>query len=116
MWKQGVMSAPNPNCPGCVALLAQIAALAAQVTQLQAQVTQLQARLNQNSRNSSRPPSADGPQHRPPPPKPPPSGRPPRGPTRASGPSAPAEARQRGRLLGPGRARDLRPLSGGPAA
>ena len=37
MWKQGVMSAPNPNCPGCVALLAQIAALAAQVTQLQAQ-------------------------------------------------------------------------------
>ena len=47
------MSAPNPNCPGCVALLAQIAALAAQVTQLQAQVTQLQARLNQNSRNSS---------------------------------------------------------------
>src|SRR5436309_4155378 len=79
MWKQGVMSAPNPNCPGCVALLAQIAALAAQVTQLQAQVTELQARLNQNSRNSSRPPSADGPQHRPPPPKPPPSGRPPGG-------------------------------------
>src|SRR5439155_238585 len=79
MWKQGVMSAPNPNCPGCVALLAQIAALAAQVTQLQAQVTQLQARLNQNSRNSSRPPSTDGPQHRPPPPKPQPGGRPPGG-------------------------------------
>jgi transposase len=79
LWKQGVMSGPNPHCPGCVALLAQIAALAAQVTQLQAQVTQLQARLNQNSRNSSRPPSADGPQHRPPPPKPPPSGRRPGG-------------------------------------
>src|SRR6266852_4200568 len=69
------MSAPDPNCPGCAGLLAQIAALTAQVAQLQAAVTQLQARLNQNSRNSSRPPSADGPQHRPTPPKPQPGGR-----------------------------------------
>src|SRR6266849_9354590 len=69
------MSAPNPHCPSCEALRAEIAALIAQVSQLQAQVTQLQARLNQNSRNSSRPPSADGPQHRPPPPPPKPGGR-----------------------------------------
>jgi len=60
-------------------LRAEIAALIAQVSQLQAQVTQLQARLNQNSRNSSRPPSADGPQHRPPPPPPKPGGRRPGG-------------------------------------
>jgi len=79
VWKQGVMSAPNPNCPGCEALRAEIAALTTLVTQLQAQVAQLQARLNQNSRNSSRPPSTDGPQHRPPPPKPQPGGRPPGG-------------------------------------
>jgi transposase len=73
------MSAPNPNCPSCEALRAEIAALLAQVTQLQAQVTQVQARLNQNSRNSSRPPSADGPQHCPPPPPPQPGGRRPGG-------------------------------------
>lgn len=61
------MSAPNLVCAGCVALQAQVAQLTAQVTQLQAQVTQLQARLNQNSQNSSRPPSSDAPGRRPPP-------------------------------------------------
>lgn len=38
--------------------------LSAQVGALTAQVTQLEARLKQNSSNSSRPPSSDGPQHK----------------------------------------------------
>src|SRR5947199_8661700 len=83
------MSAPNPNCPGCEALRAEIAALTTLVTQLQAQVAQLQARLNQNSRNSSRPPSTDGPQHRPPPPKPQPGELPPGGQPGHPGPPRP---------------------------
>lgn len=49
------MSAPNPTCPGCQRLLAQ-------VEQLEARLAELEARLAQNSRNSSRPPSADPPQ------------------------------------------------------
>jgi len=38
--------------------------LATHVAQLEAQVAQLQAKLGQNSSNSSRPPSSDGPQHK----------------------------------------------------
>lgn len=43
------------------ALFAQVAALTAQVTALAAKVAELEGRLAQNSRNSSKPPSSDGP-------------------------------------------------------
>jgi transposase len=56
------IGAARPDCPGCQVL-------AAQVRELLARVEQLEARLNQNSQNSSRPPSADAPA----PPKPPPA-------------------------------------------
>jgi len=83
------MSAPNPQCPGCQALHAQVA-------QLQEQVTALTARLNQNSHNSSRPPSTD----------------PPRAPKRP--PTPPRSARRRGGQPGhKGCFRSLQPL--GPA-
>jgi Family of unknown function (DUF6444) len=42
------------------AQLAEVAQLRAQVTDLQAQVADLAARVGQNSKNSSKPPSADG--------------------------------------------------------
>ena len=51
-----------------------IAALEAQVAALQQEVQELRAQLGQSSQNSSRPPSADGPQVKRPPPRPP-SGR-----------------------------------------
>jgi transposase len=51
----------NPVCPGCRALLALLKAQAAQLAALAARIEQLEARLNQNSANSSRPPSADAP-------------------------------------------------------
>jgi transposase len=80
------MSAPHPECPGCRALQAQVtqlqalvAPLQAQLADLQAQVVRLQARLNQNSKNSSRPPSADPPAAPKRAPKPAPSGRKPGG-------------------------------------
>jgi transposase len=90
------MSTPNPECPGCRVLQARVAQLEAQlaqlpaieaelahlracVAQLQALQLQLEARLNQNSQNSSRPPSADPPAAPQRPPKPAPSGRPPGG-------------------------------------
>jgi transposase len=72
------MSAPNPECPGCRALQARVAQLEAQVVLLQTQLAKLEARLNQNSQNSSRPPSSDLPSsdpHSSPASKPPPSGR-----------------------------------------
>lgn len=87
------MSAPVPGCPGCEALQARLreaeAAFAAQIAAFQAQVAELRtlvakqqeqiadltARLNQNSGNSSQPPSADPPSVRAQRPKPPPSGR-----------------------------------------
>jgi transposase len=76
------MSAPHPDCPSCRALQAQVLQLQAlgadfhaQLANLTAQVAQLQARLNQNSSNSSRPPSSDPPATSKPPPKPTPSGR-----------------------------------------
>lgn len=46
-------------CPGCLDRDAVIAALQQQVAALTARVQELEARLNQNSQNSSRPPSAD---------------------------------------------------------
>jgi transposase len=52
---------PHSDCPGCQALQILVADLQAQLAALNAQVAQLQARLNQNSQNSSRPPSADPP-------------------------------------------------------
>jgi transposase len=66
------MSAPNPKCPGCQTLQARVA-------ELEARLAQLEARLQQNSSNSSRPPSSDPVHRRKPAPKPPPSGRKPGG-------------------------------------
>ena len=66
------MSAPNPDCPGCQALQAR-------VVELEARLAQLEARLQQNSSNSSRPPSSDPLHRRKPAAKPPPSGRKPGG-------------------------------------
>jgi len=60
-------------------LRAQVAQLQALVAQLQARQAQLEARLNQNSQNSSRPPSSDPPEAPKRPPKPAPSGRRPGG-------------------------------------
>jgi transposase len=90
------MSAPNPECPGCRALQARVAQLEAQLAplpaleaeltqvraalaQLHARQAQLEARLNQNSQNSSRPPSSDPPAAPRRPPKPTPAGRKPGG-------------------------------------
>src|SRR2546430_614228 len=90
------MSAPNPECPSCRVLQTRVAQLEAQlaqlpaieaelaslracVAQLQALQVQLEARLNQNSQNSSRPPSSDPPAAPKRPSKPAPSGRKPGG-------------------------------------
>jgi transposase len=54
-------SVANPNCPECARLRAEVASLTAKVAQLEFQVRDLLARLNQNSSNSSRPPSSDPP-------------------------------------------------------
>jgi transposase len=67
-------AAPVPGCPGCEALQARvqaqdarIAELEAALAALQAQVAELTARLQQDSHNSSKPPSSDPPwQSRPP--------------------------------------------------
>jgi transposase len=50
---------PAPGCPQCVQLLQRIAELETLVHQLQETVRELQERLNQNSSNSSIPPSAN---------------------------------------------------------
>lgn len=80
------MSAPVPGCPNCEALPARVSELEALVARLealvirqQAQVEELTARLNQNSGNSSQPPSADTAADRAQRPQPPPSGRKPGG-------------------------------------
>lgn len=76
------MSAPNPTCPGCLSLLARLEQLEARIValeernrQLEERNRELEARLNQNSSNSSRPPSSDPPALRKRPPKCKPSGR-----------------------------------------
>jgi transposase len=51
----------EPVCPGCHERDALIAALQEQIAALEARVRELETRLNQNSSNSSRPPSADPP-------------------------------------------------------
>ena len=51
----------NSECPSCRALLILLQAQAAQFDALTAWIEQLEVRLNQNSGNSSRPPSSDGP-------------------------------------------------------
>ena len=56
--------APAPSCPDCARLRAENARLAAKVAELELQVRDLTARLNQNSSNSSRPPSSTPPWQR----------------------------------------------------
>lgn len=55
--------------PVVQAYIRSLEAVAAQVAILQARVAELEARLNQNSSNSSKPPSSDGPQVKPAPPR-----------------------------------------------
>jgi transposase len=50
---------PNPDCPGCQALLRRVEQLMERVSQLEAKIERLEARLRQNSSNSNQPPSAD---------------------------------------------------------
>lgn len=58
---------PVPGCPGCEALQARVAEQDTKIAALEAQIAELTARVDQNSRNSSRPPSSDPPwQPRPP--------------------------------------------------
>jgi transposase len=54
-------SAQADQCLQCAVLQKQLAAATAQIQQLRQQVAELKARLNQNSSNSSRPPSSDPP-------------------------------------------------------
>ena len=55
--------------PAVRAYIRALEAVAAQVAALQARVADLEARLQQNSSNSSKPPSSDGPQVKPAPPR-----------------------------------------------
>ncbi len=57
--------------PTVLTYLRALEAIAAQVAALAARVAELEARLGQNSANSSRPPSSDGPHVKPAPPEPP---------------------------------------------
>lgn len=72
-------AAPNPECPGCQALLRRVAHLEREVDKLTALVQELKARLDQNSSNSNRPPSSDSPSQRGERPARPPSSRKPGG-------------------------------------
>ena len=69
---------PTPGCPNCARLAAEVERLNQEVVKLKAQVRELVARLDQNSSNSSKPPSSDPPWRRPQPPRLP-SGRAPGG-------------------------------------
>lgn len=67
-----VLLMPAPGCPNCARLAAEVGRLSQEVArlnqvveQLQAQVHELSARLDQNSSNSSRPPSTDAPWQKP---------------------------------------------------
>jgi transposase len=66
------------GCPRCAELEALLRAALGRVAELEHRVRELEARLNQNSSNSSRPPSSDPP-HAPAAPKKPPTGRKPGG-------------------------------------
>ena len=60
-------AAPVPGCPGCEALQTRVQEQDARIAALEAQLAELKARLEQDSQNSSRPPSSDPPwQSRPP--------------------------------------------------
>jgi transposase len=72
-------AAPNPECPGCQALLRRVARLEGEIVKLTLLVKELQARLDRNSSNSNRPPSSDSPSQRASRPSRPPSGRKPGG-------------------------------------
>lgn len=55
------MEVQPPPCEGCAKLQGQVDTLSAQLTKVLAKVAELEARLSQNSGNSSKPPSSDGP-------------------------------------------------------
>ena len=74
-------AAPNPQCPGCQALLKRVGHLEREVEKLTVLAQELRSRLDQNSSNSSRPPSSDSPSQRANRPSRPPSGRKPGGQT-----------------------------------
>ena len=89
--------------PTVLAYIGALEAIAAQVAILTARVAELEARLGQNSANSSRPPSSDGPHVKPAPPKPP-SGK-------AKG-GQPGHPRNDRPLLPPDAVVELRPAAG----
>lgn len=64
-------ASPNPDCPGCQALLRRVDQLLERVARLEAKTERLEARLRENSSNSNRPPSSDPPWSQPPPKSPP---------------------------------------------
>ena len=72
-------AAPNPECPGCQALLRRLEQQDRRIAQLEARIAQLEELLRRNSSNSSRPPSSDSPSQRAGRPSRPPSGRKPGG-------------------------------------
>lgn len=55
----------QPNCPNCAKLQKRVEELEALVLKLSAKIDELTARLNQNSSNSSKPPSSDAPWRKP---------------------------------------------------
>ena len=71
---------PTPDCPRCVELQQQLDVALARIARLEAQINELTLKLQQNSSNSSLPPSAN-PLHAPKPPAKPPTGRKPGGQT-----------------------------------
>ena len=71
---------PTSDCPRCIELQRQLDAALARIARLEAQINELVLKLQQNSSNSSLPPSAN-PLHAPKPPGKPPTGRQPGGQT-----------------------------------
>jgi transposase len=56
-----LLALANPECPGCVALLAVVQRQAQQLEDLTARIEELERKLGQNSQNSHQPPSTDPP-------------------------------------------------------